>query len=186
MSASYPPQVAAEICDVLQWFDAHPGAAWQSMGPLHDLYRQWRDVIKGDKLLNENGDMFIVPSLSGVGRRFLFEHALKPNPTQAAASCAEQRLEPKAQSMSEDGATSPATRQPYISLAEAERISGINRGVISRAIDAGALESNGCKGRGRKVDAADFSLWQIRRAKGPERKESDQHVISQIKKHVHD
>jgi hypothetical protein len=106
--------------------------------------------------------------------------------TQPAESSDERRLEPKTEGNPKDCATGPNPSPTYITLAEAASISAMNRGVISRAIDAGQLKSNGLKGRGRKVDAADFSLWQIRRAKGHERKESDQHIIGQIKKHVHD
>jgi hypothetical protein len=61
----------------------------------------------------------------------------------------------------------------WISLADAERISGINRGVISRAVAAGELASNGQAGKGkRKIDAADFTRWQVERARRPERTES--------------
>src|SRR5262249_23260647 len=77
-----------------------------------------------------------------------------------------------------------APRQ-WITLAEAERISGINRGVISRAVDAGVLASNGQKGRGkRKIDAAAFTRWQLQRAQRPERTESTAHVQRLVDKHV--
>jgi hypothetical protein len=86
--------------------------------------------------------------------------------------------------------TSAAPEDPprqWITLAEAERISGINRGVISRAVDAGALASNGQKGRGkRKIDAAAFTLWQLQRAQRPERTESTAHVQRLVDKHVRD
>jgi hypothetical protein len=75
----------------------------------------------------------------------------------------------------------------WLTLAEAERISGINRGVISRAVDAGALASNGQKGRGkRKIDAAAFTRWQLQRAQRPERTESSAHVQRLVDKHVRD
>jgi hypothetical protein len=75
----------------------------------------------------------------------------------------------------------------WITLAEAERISGINRGVISRAVDAGALASNGQKGRGkRKIDAGAFTRWQLQRAQRPERTERTAHVQRLVDKHVRD
>ena len=75
----------------------------------------------------------------------------------------------------------------WITLAEAERISGINRGVISRAVDAGVLASNGQKGRGkRKIDAAAFTRWQLQRSQRAERSESTAHVQRLVDKHVRD
>ena len=75
----------------------------------------------------------------------------------------------------------------WITLADAARISGINRGVISRAVDAGALASNGQKGRGkRKIDAAAFAGWQMQRAQKSERTESMAQVKRLVQKHVRD
>jgi hypothetical protein len=106
--------------------------------------------------------------------------------TQAVESRDERRLEPKTESMPEDGATGSNPSRSYVTLAKAELISDINRGVISRAIDAGELKSNGLKGRKRRVDAADFVRWQLERAKSPEQKESDRSVMRQVSKHVRD
>jgi hypothetical protein len=90
----------------------------------------------------------------------------------------------------------PAKEQPdpignnaarMISLAEAESISGISQGVISRAINAGKLKSNGLNGKGkRKVDAADFARWQLERVQKGDPVESYEHVAKLIKEHVAD
>jgi hypothetical protein len=77
------------------------------------------------------------------------------------------------------------TSQIWISLADAERITTINRGVISRAIDAGELKHNGQKGKGkRKVEPAELSVWVLQRHRKAEQTESHEQVARQIKKHV--
>jgi hypothetical protein len=78
-----------------------------------------------------------------------------------------------------------ATSQAWISLAEAERVTGVHRGTISRAIDAGELKGNREKGKGkRKVDAMDLVRWSLHRSKKPDRIESEQHVKGLVSKHV--
>jgi len=73
----------------------------------------------------------------------------------------------------------------WMSFADAARISAINRGIISRAADAGKIRDNGKKGKGkRKIDSADFNRWVLERNK--EQEESDQHVENLMKKHVKD
>jgi hypothetical protein len=65
----------------------------------------------------------------------------------------------------------------WISFAEAERVSGINRGLISRAAKTGEIKTNGEQGKGKiKIDAADFMRWQLERSKRPEQAESDEKV----------
>jgi hypothetical protein len=55
----------------------------------------------------------------------------------------------------------------WLTLAEAERISNVNQGVISRAVDAGL------QGKAkRKVDSVDFNRWVLERSAKPEQKES--------------
>jgi hypothetical protein len=53
---------------------------------------------------------------------------------------------------------------------------------ISQTVDARETRSNGIKGDGRKVDSANFTRWQLKRSKKPEREESDAKVARQIKK----
>jgi hypothetical protein len=75
----------------------------------------------------------------------------------------------------------------WLTLADAERISLINRGVISRAVDAGELKSNGLSGKGqRKVDPADFIRWLLERAKKTEQTESTAQVERKVRNHVTD
>ena len=65
----------------------------------------------------------------------------------------------------------------WISLADAEKLSGINRGVISKAAKADEIKSNGETGKGKiKIDSADFNRWHLERAKRPEQAESDEEV----------
>lgn len=58
-------------------------------------------------------------------------------------------------------------------LSEAERATGVNRGVISKACDHGKLKDNGKKQRDRRVDPADLVRWTEERATKPAAGESD-------------
>ena len=87
-----------------------------------------------------------------------------------------------AKSTEGDGGREPPIRETvnpsiaWLTIADAETISDINRGTISRAVDAGELKGNGKTRRGRRIDAADFTRWVIERAKKPEPVESDEAV----------
>jgi hypothetical protein len=61
----------------------------------------------------------------------------------------------------------------WLTTAEAERIFGTNRGMISRAVNKGELKSNGKSGRERRIDTVDLVRWQHERANKPERRESE-------------
>lgn len=64
-----------------------------------------------------------------------------------------------------------------ISLAEAQKLSGINRGIISRAVNAGEIKNNGERGKGkRKIDSADFNRWVLERDKKAERTETEEGI----------
>jgi hypothetical protein len=88
MFPDYPTDFLAEICQVLKWVDSHPGAEWEDMGPLLDVYYRWRDVINKEQLFDRLGTMYTVPGLSGFGRIFLSKHCSqkpgqsKPQPDQ--------------------------------------------------------------------------------------------------------
>ena len=72
MSENFPPKVAAEILQVLEWIDAHPGGRWDDMGDLLAMYQRWRDIIRGNPpLLDDCGTMHTVPGLSSYGRIFI-------------------------------------------------------------------------------------------------------------------
>jgi len=64
----------------------------------------------------------------------------------------------------------------WLTVAKAAQIAGINKGTISRAVDGGALKSNGKKRRARRIDGADFNRWQLARANKPRPAENDEHV----------
>ena len=70
----------------------------------------------------------------------------------------------------------PQTDMRGLKVSEAERVSNINRGQISRAADTGELKSNGKTGRERRIDTADFCRWVLARSDHPERAESSEHV----------
>jgi hypothetical protein len=71
----------------------------------------------------------------------------------------------------------------WISLAEASKLSAINAGVISRAVDSGEIVSNGQSGKGkRKVDSADFNRWVLKRNSKPERPETDAEILQKLKR----
>jgi hypothetical protein len=71
MSPEIPPPARAEICKVLEWFDAHPGGLWDDMAELKLVYDRWWGLIRGDPPLVDSGNMLTVPRLSAHGRLFL-------------------------------------------------------------------------------------------------------------------
>ncbi len=74
------------------------------------------------------------------------------------------------------------TKPQWLTVTDAAKASGCNRGEISRAADNGSLKSNGEKGRQRRIDAADLALWQVRRAKRKEPVESNATVERKLKR----
>ncbi len=75
----------------------------------------------------------------------------------------------------------------WLSLADAERLSGVNQGVISRAVDRGEIKSNNQKGRGRrKIDSADFNRWLLERSQRPERIEGEAEVERKLRRPIND
>ena len=69
----------------------------------------------------------------------------------------------------------------WLRVSDAAAISGVNAGVISKAIDQGSLRGNGEKGRKRRVDGVDFNRWQLERARRPEVRESDAAVRKRLR-----
>jgi hypothetical protein len=76
-----------------------------------------------------------------------------------------------------------AAQVRWITISEAARISGINKGTIGRAADTGELLDNGKKVRERRIDAQAFVQWQLSRTKS-EPAESDAQVKQLTEKHV--
>jgi hypothetical protein len=74
MFAEYPAPDRAEICQVLEWLEAHPDGYWKDMGGLKALYDKWRQVIcVGDRplVIPHSWTQWTVPRLSPHGRFFL-------------------------------------------------------------------------------------------------------------------
>lgn len=65
----------------------------------------------------------------------------------------------------------------WLTVAEAERLSSINRGTISRACDSGEIVTNGESGRGRRIDSTDFNRWHLAYIRRPERQESEAGIL---------
>jgi len=70
----------------------------------------------------------------------------------------------------------------WISLADAERATGVTRGVLSRAADRGEIATNGKRGPGRLLDGSSLLNWAVARAGRGERGESD----TAVRKKMHD
>jgi hypothetical protein len=73
-------------------------------------------------------------------------------------------------------AASGADTNGWYTVTQAARIATCNSGVISNAVKAGKLKSNGKDGHSRRVDGADLSRWQLERATRPESTESEDAV----------
>jgi len=98
---------------------------------------------------------------------------------QNEARQAEERLEKKPRpDVDKD---EEADEGDWLTISEAERISGINRGTISRALDAGSLKGNGKAGRARRINGNDFIRWQLERASNAEPFETDAAVKRKLK-----
>jgi hypothetical protein len=64
----------------------------------------------------------------------------------------------------------------WLTVTEAARVSGANRGTISKQATAGKLRSNGMDGPERLIDPIDLARWTLERSQRPEPRESNQHV----------
>ena len=61
-------------------------------------------------------------------------------------------------------------------------MSGINRGTIWRAAQAGQIKNNGKAGNDLRLDAEDFTRWCSERAKRGDKPETDAEVERKFKK----
>lgn len=61
----------------------------------------------------------------------------------------------------------------WMRIADGERITGINRGTISRAASNGDIADNGKSGDERRLDRVSFSIWAEEKLKKPEPQESE-------------
>jgi hypothetical protein len=72
----------------------------------------------------------------------------------------------------------------WIKVSQAEKISRVSRGFISRLADAGRIRSNGKNNTARRISTLDFIGWLLSRDKRPEPKESDAQVDKLVTRHV--
>jgi hypothetical protein len=70
----------------------------------------------------------------------------------------------------------------WITVTEAANASGCYPWEITRAVNNGSLKSNGEKGRTRRIEAADLTLWQLRRAANGRTSESPEAVERKLKR----
>ena len=61
----------------------------------------------------------------------------------------------------------------WITITEAERLSGISKGTISRAANNGKIETNGEKKRARRLNNESFTQWALKRAESPVKPRED-------------
>jgi hypothetical protein len=72
--------------------------------------------------------------------------------------------------------------EAWLTVTHAAKVAFASRGTISRAVNAGALRSNGKKGRERRVDSADLTRWILKRSNRTEPVETNQRVESLMRK----
>jgi hypothetical protein len=80
-----------------------------------------------------------------------------------------------------DGGSKSDASHNWITVSEAARISGVNKGVISRAADAQEIKTNGKDGRGRRLGAGSFSQWVLQRSPTAEPTNDPEEVIRRAK-----
>jgi hypothetical protein len=88
-------------------------------------------------------------------------------------------IDAEADKLEVDGGADDADN--WIKVSEAQRISGVNKGVISRAADAGEIKTNGKSRRDRRLDAGSFSQWIVKRSPGAESTPDPQTVVERAK-----
>ncbi|MBI2481515.1 MAG: helix-turn-helix domain-containing protein [Planctomycetia bacterium] len=87
----------------------------------------------------------------------------------------------KSEHSTEPGQVREAESTSWITVTEAAKVTGANRGVISRAVDKKELKGKG-KGRKRRICPADLTRWQLARANRPEPQESDAMVKEKLRR----
>jgi hypothetical protein len=75
-----------------------------------------------------------------------------------------------------------STETKWLTVSDAAKASGCTAAQISGAVRDGRLKSNGKKGRERRIDAADLTLWQLRRSNREGYVESDATVAKRLKR----
>jgi hypothetical protein len=108
----------------------------------------------------------------------------------ADISPADEEIEPRPEE-AEAIVTTPATDASQsqtggITITQAAAISGVNKGIISRAASKGEIASNGLAGRKLRLDSTNFTQWALTRANREPEEEDHASVERQIQRHVMD
>jgi hypothetical protein len=144
-----------------------------------------------DRELARVGELMV--QYRSVGQRLLELRAWCENADRTVTSSSDAQAEQGKEDGAGSGQTTAeraegcvAESERWLTVSEAARISACNKGIITRAVEAGTLKSNGKAGRLRRIDAVDLARWQLARAAKPEPTENDASVEPLVKKHVHD
>jgi hypothetical protein len=89
----YPPEAVAEIVEVLQWLQENPRVRWKDMPGLRTLYKRWRDVLRHDRLINNDQNQWLAPTVTGFGLLFLMKHS--PTAGSAAPPAPKSKASPR-------------------------------------------------------------------------------------------
>jgi hypothetical protein len=123
---------------------------------------------------------FDVAKLISAMRRQISHAAIQVKSASEPAHDMRQQEEDRKSAQTDNRSRGKPRRQRkdggWLTVAEAAQISGINKGIISRAVDDGDLKSNGKKLRARRIDGTDFNRWQLARANKLKSMESDEQV----------
>ena len=79
-------------------------------------------------------------------------------------------------------AETPEEQEKWMRIADAARITCINRGTIKRAADSGDIADNGKRGGERRLDRQSFTIWAEEKAKKPEPQETDAAINRKLKR----
>jgi hypothetical protein len=80
-----------------------------------------------------------------------------------------------------EGNGGPDDSTNWITISGAARLSGVNKGVISRAADTGEIKTNGKDGRTRRLHAGSFAQWQLQRSPPAESTPAPEKVIERAR-----
>jgi hypothetical protein len=138
-------------------------------------------VLRGDRgcIVPENGDFASI-------NWDVFYSALPIDPFQAAVEAIDILTADTAPAVNRGGAAQPgepgAHKTIWLTVSDAAKAAGCLAAYISRAVDAGALKSNGEKRKKRRIDGASLALWQLQRAKSEDAGESAEAVERKMKR----
>jgi hypothetical protein len=73
-------------------------------------------------------------------------------------------------------ADAPSESDRWLTVTDAAIAAGTSKGVITKAVDAGKLRSNGAKRHARRIDAVDLARWTLKRSNRAEPSETSEQV----------